>query len=126
MKHEMLGTKDAASVNVTNMQTSEQEYKPGRLVFDPDMIVPTKHKMNKEHAHRQVGGDHYEKYSIMPWDIIDEYNLDFYTGNIIKYLLRDKGSKLEDLKKAQHYLTKLITLHEQRTDNQTNEPGTAG
>ena len=82
--------------------------------------------MNKEHAHRQVGGDHYEKHSIQPWDIIDEYNLDFYTGNIIKYLLRDKGAKLEDLKKAQHYLTKLITLHEQRTDNQTNEPGTAG
>jgi Protein of unknwon function (DUF3310) len=62
-------------------------------------------------AGKQVGGDHYEKHSIMPWDIIDEYSLNFYEGNIIKYILREKGSKLEDLKKAAHYLEKLISIH---------------
>ena len=59
----------------------------------------------------QVGGDHYKKYSIQVWDIIDTYKLDFYSGNILKYILRDKNSKLEDLKKARHYLNKLIELN---------------
>ena len=59
----------------------------------------------------QVGGSHYKKYSIQPWDIIDCYNLNFYEGNVLKYLLRyrDKNG-VEDLKKAKHYLEKLIEL----------------
>jgi len=56
----------------------------------------------------QVGGNHYVKHDIQPWDIIDEYELSFYEGNILKYLLRQKGDRVEDLKKAQHYLDKLI------------------
>ena len=54
---------------------------------------------------RQVGGDHYQK-EIQPWDIIDAYDLDYYEGNALKYLLRDKGDRTEDLQKAIHYLEK--------------------
>lgn len=57
---------------------------------------------------RQVGGSHYKKHSIQPWDIIDEYGLGFYEGNVLKYLLRDKGNKREDLEKAVHYLEKVL------------------
>lgn len=57
---------------------------------------------------RQVGGSHYKKHSIQPWDIIDEYGLGFYEGNVLKYLLRDKGSRREDLEKAVHYLEKML------------------
>jgi len=53
---------------------------------------------------RQVGGDHYAKHNIQPLDVIDEYNLDFYRGNVLKYILRDKGNQLEDIDKAIHYL----------------------
>ena len=62
---------------------------------------------------KQIGGDHYAKHKIQPWDIIDEYGLNFYAGNVLKYLLRykDKGG-VEDLKKAQHYLEKLIQMEE--------------
>lgn len=62
----------------------------------------------------QVGGDHYRKFKIQPWDIIDEYDLSFYAGNALKYLLRAgrKGSKVEDLKKARHYLDRLIEIEE--------------
>lgn len=60
----------------------------------------------------QVGGNHYRKYKIQPWDVIDEYGLDFYAGNALKYLLRDKKDRLEDLKKARHYLDKLIEVEE--------------
>ena len=56
----------------------------------------------------QVGGDHYKKFKIQPWEIVDEYDLGFYSGNVLKYLLRVKTNKLEDLKKARHYLDKLI------------------
>lgn len=58
---------------------------------------------------RQVGGDHYVKRTIQPWDVIKEYGLDFFTGNALKYLMRheDKGG-LEDLKKARHYLDEKI------------------
>lgn len=57
---------------------------------------------------KQVGGDHYKRHSIQPWDVIDEYELDFYEGNALKYLLRRKGDRVEDLKKAIHYLEKEV------------------
>jgi hypothetical protein len=60
----------------------------------------------------QVGGDHYRKFKIQPWDIIDEYDLTFYEGSALKYLLRRKTDRLEDLKKCRHYLDKLIELEE--------------
>lgn len=70
----------------------------------PDTAVPASAK--------QVGGNHYKKFKIQPWDVIDEYGLDFYAGNALKYLLRQKNDRLEDLKKARHYLDKLIELEE--------------
>lgn len=57
----------------------------------------------------QIGGSHYAKHKTQPWDLVDEYGLDFYEGNALKYLLRwkDKGG-VEDLKKCRHYLDRLI------------------
>lgn len=62
----------------------------------------------------QVGGSHYKDRTIQPWDVVDEYGLDFYRGGVLKYLLRAgrKGSKLEDLRKAQHYLSRAIEIEE--------------
>lgn len=57
---------------------------------------------------QQVGGDHYLKNTIQPWDIIDSYQLCFYSGNAIKYILRDKSNRKEDLLKAIHYLEKMV------------------
>lgn len=61
---------------------------------------------------RQVGGTHYHDMPFSPFDIIDAFGLDFYAGNVLKYLLR-AGRKpgvngVEDLEKARHYLTELI------------------
>jgi hypothetical protein len=60
----------------------------------------------------QVGGDHYRKFKIQPWDVIDEYGLSYYEGQILKYLLRRKANRVEDLKKARHVLDKAIELEE--------------
>jgi hypothetical protein len=57
---------------------------------------------------RQVGGDHYRRYRFQPWQIVEEYGLDFFEGNALKYLLRRKGDRLQDLEKLQHYVEKLI------------------
>ena len=61
-------------------------------------------------AASQVGGDHYRQTAIQPWDIIDDWSLDYYRGNALKYLLRAgrKGPALQDLEKARHYIEKCI------------------
>lgn len=64
--------------------------------------------MSDEVMKKQVGGEHYKKHAIQPWDVIDEYNLNYYEGNALKYLLRHKANRIEDLKKAVHYLEKEI------------------
>jgi len=59
---------------------------------------------------KQVGGRHYKKHNIQPWHIVDEYELDFYLGNVVKYVLRDKGAKINDLEKAIHYIERKIEI----------------
>ena len=57
----------------------------------------------------QIGGTHYQEKSIQPWDYIIANNIGYLEGNVIKYVSRwkQKGG-VEDLKKARHYLDKLI------------------
>lgn len=65
---------------------------------------------------RQVGGDHY-RMAIQPWDVIDEWGLGFLDGNALKYIARWRRpgkNGLEDLRKAQHYLEKLIERVEKK------------
>jgi hypothetical protein len=63
--------------------------------------------------HKQVGGDHYFN-AIQPWDIIRAWDLNYWEGNIIKYVLRHKGkNKTEDLAKAIHYLEYLIENYDE-------------
>ena len=53
---------------------------------------------------------HYNK-GIEMWDYAHSHNLDFFEGNIVKYVTRWKDKNgIEDLLKAQQYLTKLIEL----------------
>jgi hypothetical protein len=68
----------------------------------------------------QVGGDHYARQRVQPWDVIDtwppEQALGFYRGNALKYIMRmgEKGSAIEDAQKAAHYLAKIIEILEKR------------
>ena len=59
----------------------------------------------------QVGGSHYKDKSIQPWDYIIANDLGYLEGNVVKYVSRWKNKNgVEDLKKAQHYLSKLIEV----------------
>lgn len=64
----------------------------------------------------QVGGDHYLSKAVQPWAAMQawmtpEQFRGFLRGNVIKYAARcdDKGG-VEDLRKARHYLDKLIEV----------------
>jgi hypothetical protein len=60
---------------------------------------------------RQVGGDHYTRLEIQPWEVIERNNMGFFDGNAVKYLMRYKAKGgVQDLEKARHYLDKLIEL----------------
>ena len=58
---------------------------------------------------RQVGGNHYSRYTTQPIDFIIDNNLDWCEANVVKYITRwrDKNG-VEDLRKAMHYIQLLI------------------
>ena len=66
----------------------------------------------------QFGGDHYRALGIQPWNAMEawmspEAFAGFLRGNVIKYIARtEKKGGVEDLKKARHYLDKLIEVVE--------------
>lgn len=53
-----------------------------------------------------TGPSYYRRGSIQVWDFIRDQGLNFHLGNAIKYIARagHKDSRIEDLRKAIHYL----------------------
>lgn len=64
---------------------------------------------------RQVAGNHYRRFAIQAWDIINMFGLGYFDGNAVKYLLRwrHKGG-VEDLEKAMHFIEKLIEIEKEK------------
>ena len=58
---------------------------------------------------------HYNTGKIEVIDAIEEWEMGFCDGNVIKYVARHKhkGRPIEDLKKAKWYLERLIQQYEQ-------------
>ena len=69
-----------------------------------DMFEPEFDDLVNHPAHYKVGG-------IETIDFIEAKKLNYNIGNVVKYLTRAdyKGNKLEDLRKAQWYLTREIS-----------------
>ena len=62
---------------------------------------------------RQVGGSHYQA-NMQHWDLVEDFQVAYLEGVASKYLTRHKKKNgLEDLRKAEHYVDKLISLVEQ-------------
>ena len=71
-------------------------------------------KARSEANEYQVGGGHYRELTVQPWTAMEawmshEAFCGYLQGNAIKYLARyrSKGG-IEDLRKARHYIEKLI------------------
>lgn len=60
----------------------------------------------------QEGGSHYKQWTIQPVEYILANDLNFFEGNAIKYVTRNrrKKSAVEDLKKAIHYIQLQLKL----------------
>ena len=53
----------------------------------------------------QVGGNHYTKFEIQPYEFISKNNLSFFQGNVVKYVCRYlKKGGIQDLEKIKHYI----------------------
>ena len=63
---------------------------------------------------KQVGGSHYQNFTIQPAEFVNKNKLLFAEGNAIKYICRwrykhdTKEAQIEDLKKAKQYIDLLI------------------
>ena len=81
-----------------------------------DGLNPTKIHIDETHPpsclEAQQGGNHYQQGTIQPIEYIHANDLNFFEGNCIKYVTRArrKGSPVEDLKKALHYIQLQLKL----------------
>lgn len=72
---------------------------------------------------RQVGGKHYHT-AIQHWDYVHANQLDYFQGQITKYVTRWKRKNgLEDLRKAKHFLDKYIELIQEEQDLHEGDAG---
>lgn len=79
--------------------------------YDASKYQPWKPSPEKEvlQRDRQIGGDHYKNLAIQPGEYITKNNLNWYEGNVIKYVTRHRYKNgREDIEKAIHYLQLLL------------------
>ena len=66
---------------------------------------------------------HYQKGTIQVWDFIADQNLDYFQGNVIKYVCRagtkDGESDIDDLLKAKAYIEKKLEIIYNNTVSRT-------
>ena len=60
----------------------------------------------------QVGGNHYKDCNIQPVEYIHANKLDYFEGNVVKYITRHrtKGQGKKDIEKAIHYAQLILAL----------------
>jgi Protein of unknwon function (DUF3310) len=59
----------------------------------------------------QMGGTHYKDQPFQHWDFVAQMDLNYFEGNITKYLSRFRHKNgVEDLRKAWHYTLKYSEL----------------
>ena len=69
---------------------------------------------------KQVGGDHYKKMGVEPWDVIDtwpvEQRIGAYRSGALKYIMRmgSKDMSEQEIGKGIHYLEKLLEVLKER------------
>lgn len=95
-------------------------FTPSEIAADDNIGSETQHKCetDEEFDERkqnpldiQIDGSHYKNKGIQPVEYAHANGLDFFQGNVVKYItrFREKNGKA-DLEKAKHYLELLIHL----------------
>jgi len=70
-------------------------------------------KQEREALALQIGGEHYKDCSIQPVEYIHANKLDYFEGNVVKYITRHrtKGEGRKDIEKAIHYAQLILALN---------------
>ena len=101
--------------------------RPNNVEWRLSFVTPAMYKafqkdFKKRMDHGQVlkkdvaNQPHYTQFKIQPMEFIGVNKLGFLVGNIVKYVCRyNLKNGVEDLKKARHYLDKLIEREEKGT-----------
>lgn len=64
----------------------------------------------------QIDGTHYKDCAIQPAEYIFANKLDFFQGNVVKYITRFRAKNgAKDLEKARHYIDLLLELEYKET-----------
>lgn len=59
----------------------------------------------------QEGGAHYKNLAIQPVEYIEKNALDYFQGNVVKYITRHKAKNgAQDIRKAMHYCQLILEL----------------
>jgi len=84
----------------------------GADVISFDMSIPEKRPQPKSAKYSHP--EHYNTGKIEVWDFVADQGLDFFAGNVVKYVSRAGKkvgeSRLSDLQKARTYIQKMIDL----------------
>ena len=82
------------------------------IEVDPDFHEDI--EINSDHLDNKYDPSHYQRGKIQVWDFIADQKLDFFKGNVVKYVCRagtkSGESELDDLMKAKVYVEKAIEL----------------
>jgi len=116
----VLTDEPANLVSVARVSMRKKKPKPVKVVYEKKttpsidaVSTPEEEEAFNAIANaQQVGGTHYKDKAIQPWDYIASNDMGYLEGNVVKYVSRwkEKGG-VQDLKKAMHYLTKLIEVN---------------
>lgn len=119
VSHE-LQKEEVAKQEIIATITKHIEAKPATrlpVVKDEKTVTPAK-VSNIEHDVVNHPS-HYTRGNIEVIDFIEDQQLPYHLGNVVKYIARAgfKGDKVEDLKKAQWYLNRYIRTLEKGVSN---------
>lgn len=89
----------------------------GSYLTFKDQVEEHAKSESKSALDKQVSGDHYKTCGIQPIEYIHANGLNYFQGNVVKYVTRykDKAGKA-DLEKAIHYLELMIELEYKEED----------
>lgn len=103
-------------IHLQDPEADIDEYDDNGLGIHPN--PPTVPKLAGDHTYAPPPEHYSTGTGIDPWAVWDAFDLDRYTANAVKYLLRagkkDIAPRLDDLKKAANYVAKAIEMEEKR------------
>lgn len=116
VSHE-LQKEEVAKQEIIATITKHMEAKPATRLTVTKAVEPVKISTKEHDAVNHPS--HYTHGNIEVIDFIEDQQLPYHLGNVVKYVARAgyKGDKVEDLKKAQWYLNRYIRTLEKGVSN---------